>query len=46
VFIGISCKNKETFSRRYQFRGTREEIKIVSSEAALDLIRKFISNGV
>ena len=46
VFIGISCKNKETFSRRYQFRGTREEIKIITSEAALDLIRKFISNGV
>ena len=46
VFIGISCKNKGTFSHRYQFRGTREEIKIISSEAALDLIRKFISNGV
>jgi nicotinamide-nucleotide amidase len=46
VFIGISCKNKGTFCRRYQFRGTREEIKIITSEAALDLIRKFISNGV
>ena len=46
VFIGISCKNRGTFSHRYQFRGTREEIKMISSEAALDLIRKFISNGV
>jgi nicotinamide-nucleotide amidase len=46
VFIGISCRNKGTFYRRYQFRGTREEIKIITSEAALDLIRKFISNGV
>jgi competence/damage-inducible protein CinA-like protein len=46
VFIGISCKNKGTFSQRYQFRGLREEIKIISSEAALDLIRKFILNGV
>ena len=46
VFIGISCKNKGTFSHGYQFRGTREEIKIISSEAALDLIRKFISDGV
>ncbi len=46
VFIGISCKNRGTFSHRCQFRGTREEIKILSSEAALDLIRKFISNGV
>jgi len=46
VFIGISCKNRGTFSRRYQFRGTREEIKIITSETALDWIRKFISNGV
>jgi nicotinamide-nucleotide amidase len=46
VFIGISCKDEGTFSRRYQFRGTREEIKIIASETALDWIRKFISNGV
>ncbi len=46
VFIGISCKKRGAFSRRYQFRGTRDEIKIISTGAALDSIRKIIANGV
>ena len=45
VFIGISHK-KGVSSRRFQFKGTREEIKLISSEAALDRIRKFILDDV
>lgn len=45
VFIGISHK-KGVSSRRFQFKGTREEIKLISSETALDQIRKFVLNGV
>lgn len=45
VFIGISHE-KGISSQRFQFRGTREEIKLISSEAALDRIRKFILSGV
>lgn len=45
VFIGISHE-KEVSSRRFQFKGTREEIKLISSEVALDRIRKFILKGV
>lgn len=46
VFIAISSESKGTLCRRYQFLGSREEIKLISSEAALDLIRKFILDGV
>jgi nicotinamide-nucleotide amidase len=45
VFIGISHE-KGVSSRRFQFKGTREEIKLISSETALDQIRKFILKGV
>lgn len=45
VFIGISHE-KGVNSRRFQFKGTREEIKLISSEVALDRIRKFILKGV
>lgn len=46
VFIGISHRNNGQNSRRFQFRGAREEIKLHSSEAALNMIRKFILNDV
>lgn len=45
VFVGISHK-KGLRSRKFHFKGTREEIKLISSEAALDWIRKFILNDV
>jgi nicotinamide-nucleotide amidase len=45
VFIGISHK-KGLNSWRFQFKGTREEIKLISSEVALYQIRKFILNEV
>ncbi len=46
VCIGLSPKNKETVSRTLRFTGSREEIKLISSEVALDWIRKFVLNGV
>jgi nicotinamide-nucleotide amidase len=46
VFIGISHRDKAAISRRFQFRGTREEIKLITSEVAFDLIRKFVLNDV
>ncbi|HEX3034225.1 MAG TPA: competence/damage-inducible protein A [Thermodesulfobacteriota bacterium] len=44
VFIGISHREKGTSSQKFQFRGTREEIKLLSSEVALDWIRKSALN--
>jgi len=46
VFIGISNEKKGTKSQRFQFKGTREEIKLITSEVALDWIRKFVLNNV
>ena len=46
VCIGISHRERGTFSRRFQFKGTKEEIKLISSEIALDWVRKFVLNGV
>jgi nicotinamide-nucleotide amidase len=46
VCIGISHRERGTFSKRFQFKGSREEIKLISSEVALDWIRKFVLNGV
>jgi len=46
VFIGISHKEKGTASRGFHFKGTREEIKLITSEVALDWIRKFVLNEV
>jgi nicotinamide-nucleotide amidase len=46
VFIAIFHEKKEASSKRFQFKGTREEIKLIASEAALDWIRKFVLNYV
>jgi len=46
VFIGISHEKKGTSSQRFQFKGTREEIKLIASEVVLDRIRKFVLNNV
>ncbi|HWP90867.1 MAG TPA: competence/damage-inducible protein A [Thermodesulfobacteriota bacterium] len=46
VCIGISHRERGTFSKKFQFKGSREEIKLISSEVALDWIRKFVLNGV
>src|SRR3990172_9398742 len=46
VFIGISHEKNGTSSQRFQFKGTREEIKLIASEVVLDRIRKFVLNNV
>jgi nicotinamide-nucleotide amidase len=46
VFIGLSHRFRGTTHRRFQFKGTREEIKLITSTAALDWIRKFVVNDV
>ncbi|MEM4658721.1 MAG: nicotinamide-nucleotide amidohydrolase family protein [Candidatus Methanosuratincola sp.] len=46
VYIGFSHRVLGTRSERYQLSGTREQIKLAASQAALDLIRKFFLNDV
>jgi len=46
VFIGISSNRSGCVSKGFNFRGSREEVKIISSEAALDWIRKLLLNDV
>jgi len=41
VFIGLSV-GKEIFSSQYLFSGTRERVKITTSEMALDWIRRYM----
>lgn len=40
VYIGLDSEESGTTSMKYQFTGSREQIKTVSSEAALDIIMK------
>lgn len=46
VYIGFSHRSFGARSKRYQLTGTREQIKLAASQAALDLIRKFFLNDV
>lgn len=46
VFIGFSYKNKPVFSEKYNFSGSRDEIKTISASSAIDLVRKFCLNDV
>jgi nicotinamide-nucleotide amidase len=46
VYIGLDSKTKGTLSRKFQFHGTREEIKLVSVLKALDMIRQSLLNNV
>jgi len=41
VFIGLSVDNK-IFSSQYLFSGTREKVKINTSEMALDWVRRYM----
>lgn len=43
VHIGLSVTNN-TFSGKYRFKGTREQIKQESSEMALDWIKRYLNN--
>ena len=42
VFIGIASKEKDTFSQKFNYHGDREQIKLITSTQALDMIRKFL----
>lgn len=46
VYIGLDSKTKGTLSRKFQFHGTREEIKLVSVLKALDMIRQSLLNNI
>ncbi len=46
VFIGLSHTRAGTHSHKFLFHGTRGEIKLLSSQTALDIIRNFLLNGV
>jgi nicotinamide mononucleotide (NMN) deamidase PncC len=39
VCIALSA-NDQTYTRRYQFRGTRDWIKLITSQVALDWLRR------
>lgn len=42
VYIGLDAGDADTAPVMYGFRGSREEIKYVSTETALDMIMKFL----
>ena len=46
VYIGLDSKAKGTLSRKFQFHGTREEIKLVSVLKTLDMIRQSLLNNI
>jgi nicotinamide-nucleotide amidase len=46
VYIGLDVKGAEVVSVKYRFRGSRGDIKYVSSETALDMIMKFLIKKV
>ena len=46
VFIGIDSDVKGTISKRFLFHGSREEIKLVSTHNALEIIRQILVNNV
>jgi len=46
VFIGLQTEKKEIIVNEFHFRGTREEIKLVTVLNALDMIRKSLLHNV
>lgn len=46
VYIGMDTKNEGPISRKFQFHGTREEIKLITVLNALDMIRQSLLNNV
>ena len=46
VYIGLDSGTKGTNFRKFQFHGTREEIKLVTVLKALDMIRQSLLNNV
>ena len=46
VYIGLAYMDEPVYSERYSFNGTRKEIKLASSEYALEMIRKKLTNKI
>ena len=46
VYIGLDSETEGTLSRKFQFHGTREEIKLVTVLKALDMIRQSLLNNI
>ncbi|MGB3729831.1 MAG: nicotinamide-nucleotide amidohydrolase family protein, partial [Thermodesulfobacteriota bacterium] len=46
VYIGMYTKWEGPISRKFQFHGTREEIKLITVLYALDMIRQSLLNNV
>ncbi len=46
VYIGLYSETKGAISHKFQFHGTREEIKLVTVLKALDMIRQSLLNNV
>jgi len=46
VYIGLDTETKGALSHKFQFQGTREEIKLVTVLKALDMIRQSLLNNV
>lgn len=46
VYIGMDTKKEGPVSRKFQFHGTREEIKLITVLNALDMIRQSLLNNV
>jgi len=42
VYIGFDAEGSDTISKKYLFGGSRDQIKNMSSETALDIIMKFL----
>lgn len=45
IYIGVAYKEEPTFSQKYRFSGNRKDIKMASSELALDIIRIKMDNN-
>ncbi len=45
VYIGVVYKEEPAFSQKYRFSGQRKDIKLASSEHALDIIRIKMDNN-
>jgi nicotinamide-nucleotide amidase len=46
VYIGLSTGSGDTMTREYRFHGDRSVIKQRSSQAALDVVRRWLLNRV
>ena len=46
VYVGLDADNGESITKEYRFHGDRSVIKQRSSQAALDLLRRWLQSRV